>query len=73
MEQLGRLWNKLKGSRKAQIAIVAVLLIVLCVVSTIAGCIAITLLVGFGMWHGLHKLITRKGKHRALDIAMSAV
>lgn len=73
MEQLGSLWNKLKGSRKAQIAIVAVLLIVLCVVSTIAGSIAITLLIGFGMWHGLHKLITRKGKHRALDIAMSAV
>lgn len=66
------LWNKLKNSRKAQIALGVVLLIVLGVISPTAGTVAICLLFSLGIWFGLHKLITRKGRHRALDIAVSA-
>jgi beta-lactamase superfamily II metal-dependent hydrolase len=66
------LWNKLKGSRKAQIVLGVVLLIVLGCISPTAGTVALCLLICLGIWFGLHKLITRKGGHRALDIAVSA-
>lgn len=66
------LWNKLKGNRKAQIALGVVLLIVLGCISPTAGTVALCLLFSLGIWFGLHKLITRKGRHRALDIAVSA-
>ena len=63
---------KLAGSRKAQIALGAVLLIILSCLSVTAGTVALCLLFSLGIWFGLHKLITRKGGHRALDIAVSA-
>lgn len=72
MEQLKDLWNKLKGSRKAQITLGVVLLIILGCVSVTAATVAVCLLMSLGIWFGLHKLITRKGGHRALDIAVSA-
>lgn len=63
---------KLAGSRKAQIALGAVLLIILSCLSVTAGTVALCLLFSLGIWFGLHKLITRKGRYRALDIAVSA-
>lgn len=65
------LWNKLRSSRKAQIALGAVLLIVLGCISPTAGTVALCLLFSLGIWFGLHKLITRKGGHRAFGIAAS--
>lgn len=52
---------KLAGSRKAQIALGAVLLIILSCLSVTAGTVALCLLFSLGIWFGLHKLITHEG------------
>lgn len=71
MVQLNHL-HKYLGSRKGQIAIGVLLLIILGCISPTAGTVAICLLFSLGIWFGLHKLIARNGRHRSLDIAVSA-
>lgn len=72
MVQLNHL-HKYLGSRKGQIAIGVLLLIILGCISPTAGTVAICLLFSLGIWFGLHKLIARNGRHRSLDIAVSAI
>lgn len=72
MVQLNHL-HKYLGSRKGQIAIGVLLLIILGCISPTAGTVAFCLLFSLGIWFGLHKLITRNGRHRSLDIAVSAI
>lgn len=72
MVQLNHLHKHL-GSRKGQIAIGVLLLIILGCISPTAGATAICLLFSLGIWFGLHKLIARNSRHRNLGIAVSAI
>lgn len=61
------------GSRKAQIALGAVLLIILGCISPTAGTVVFCLLFSLGIWFGLHELIARNGRRRSLGMAVSAI
>lgn len=73
MRQSRDLLHRFMGSRKAQIALGAVLLIILGCISPTAGATAICLLFSLDIWFGLHKLIARNSRHRNLGIAVSAI
>ena len=73
MRQSRDLLHRFMGSRKAQIALGAVLLIILGCISPTARTVVFCLLFSLGIWFGLHKLITRNGRHRSLDLAVSAI
>ena len=73
MRQSRDLLHRFMGSRKAQIALGAVLLIILGCISPTAGAAAICLLFSLGIWYGLLKLIARNGRRRSLGMAVSAI
>lgn len=73
MRQSRDLLHRFMGSRKAQIALGAVLLIILGCISPTAGTVVFCLLFSLGIWFGLHKLIARNSRHRNLGIAVSAI
>lgn len=73
MRQSRDLLHRFMGSRKAQIALGAVLLIILGCISPTAGTVVFCLLFSLGIWFGLHELIARNGRRRSLGMAVSAI